>query len=178
MTPLRAGLFLASLLLLSAPSAARAEDTAARPPAAKADDPCERGDVAPLGYRCALPRAFTGLMVSGGLAVGLGYTITAFTMLGNQSVDRIAALPVFGAFIAAGTHRVTPTQTGDWFPSRDDSVPFYLVSGVMQVAGVVLMLGTLEVRHPVLRPSKRKVSLTPVPLAFARGSGLGLTGTF
>jgi hypothetical protein len=176
MTLLRIGLVLASLLLLSAPTAARAEETAAPRSAAEADEPCEPGDVPPRDYRCARPRAFTGLIVAGVSTFALGYTMNGLTMVGNQSVDGIAALPVFGSFIAAASHKVT-RQSGGFLSFPDFSVGFYLAAGVVQAAGVGIMLGSLAVRHPVLRPSEN-VSLTPFPLVGAQGSGLGLAGTF
>jgi hypothetical protein len=174
-----------ALLLLAAPTSARADgpELPLDTPQPSADDTCPPAGGVPLGYRCDLRPAFRGLMISGGVVSGLGYTLNLVTMAANHGADPVAALPVFGSFIAAATHRPPPppmpTASMDFNFNVDLSVPVYIAAGVVQTAGAALMLTSLAVRKPLLvKIPDTAFTLRPAPYVGAQGGGVGLLGTF
>jgi hypothetical protein len=121
----------------------------------------EDGDPVPYRYHRA-QRFRTGLIITGAVAFGTGYTFIA--LLTTMSSDKSGYVPIAGPFIhaARGVHEPDPGLS--------------ILTGVAQTLGAAMLItGFVWKKEVLLRDDHATVRVTPMGMGYG-GMGIGIVG--
>jgi hypothetical protein len=147
--------------------------------------PCDGFSAAPPGYHVETRRN-TGLVIGGAVTLGAPYFLSAVVA---SSASRTAEhnwlfVPVIGPWVSLGMHDTCPHSPGEEAGVCIDLAPAaYVVDGIGQVAGALMLVAGLVDTYPVFvrngiarsaAPSRPMLSIAPA--WFGRGTaGINLS---